>query len=219
MAGDLHGAGDAAGWDSPQHRRSGSQTLVGVVLCGGASRRMGRDKALIGDPPWAHRVAAALRAGGCSPVELQGGSVDLATPDWAQVSDMEPGGGPAPAVVQAATRHRGAAMLVAACDLPDLGAASVLHLIECLDAAGGPRMGRAAAFSVDGRPNWSLVAMDAGLVARVAAMAPGSVSGRPLRSLLESTVQLLEAPLAFEVTDIDEPPEEPPIRGDDPRWA
>ena len=45
---------------------------LGVVLCGGASRRMGRDKATMGDPPWAHRVADTLQRAGCDPVVLLG---------------------------------------------------------------------------------------------------------------------------------------------------
>ncbi|MCB1270884.1 MAG: hypothetical protein KDB31_05640, partial [Microthrixaceae bacterium] len=59
---------------------------VGVVLCGGDSTRMGTDKASIGDPPWAHRVATALRVGGCGTVELQGADPCLATSDLAVVA-------------------------------------------------------------------------------------------------------------------------------------
>ena len=48
--------------------------LVGVVLTGGASRRMGRTKALveIDGVPMAARVAAALAGAGCESVVLLG---------------------------------------------------------------------------------------------------------------------------------------------------
>lgn len=183
---------------------------VGVVLCGGASRRMGRDKASIGDPPWAHRVATALGAGGCVLVELQGGSADLATRDWAQVADLEPGGGPAPAVVQAAARHRGSAMVVAACDLPHLGPSSVLRLIETISDPVHQPGGSAVAYRIDGRANWSLFAMGPGSASRLAGMSTHEVAGRALRSLLEPQATFIDDPDRLEVTDIDEPPAGPP---------
>ena len=48
---------------------------VGVVLAGGASTRMGVDKAtlIVGDKPMAIRVADAMWEAGCHPVESQGG--------------------------------------------------------------------------------------------------------------------------------------------------
>ena len=48
---------------------------AGAVLCGGASRRMGTDKAFVevGGQPMAERVAAALEEAGCAPVVFVGG--------------------------------------------------------------------------------------------------------------------------------------------------
>ena len=53
--------------------------VAGAVLVGGASRRMGRPKALIevDGSPMVVRVAAALSAGGCAPVRLIGGLATL----------------------------------------------------------------------------------------------------------------------------------------------
>ena len=68
---------------------------TGAVLCGGASRRMGTDKALVevDGVPMAERVAGALHAGGCAPVVFVGGDGARAGPR----SDdrRSPTGGPA----------------------------------------------------------------------------------------------------------------------------
>lgn len=175
---------------------------VGIVLCGGSSVRMGRDKASIGDPPWAHRVAAALVKAGCTTVELQGGIDVLGTSAWTQVPDIEPGGGPVPAMAQAAARHRGRAMVVAACDLPNLTHQAVAQLLDAVEPAGN----RAFAYRVAGRANWSLVVLHPELVAQLAAMNPADVVGRPLRSLMQARTTLLDPADPAAVTDIDEPP-------------
>lgn len=175
---------------------------VGIVLCGGASVRMGRDKASMGDPPWAHRVAAALTAAGCTTVELQGGAAGLGTASWSQIQDLAPGGGPVPAIAQAAARHSARPVVVAACDLPNLGPAAVKRLLDAV--VGGERS--AAAYRVAGRANWSLVVLDADLVERFAAMAPAELVGRSLRSLLPRGTILLDPADAAAVTDIDELP-------------
>jgi molybdopterin-guanine dinucleotide biosynthesis protein A len=107
--------------------------VIGVVLTGGASSRMGRDKALIevGGTAMAVRVAGALRAGGCDPVWCQGGDVEaLAALGLVAVPDPAPRGGPLPAIAAALAAAGDEPILVAACDLVDLDAASVTSLIE-----------------------------------------------------------------------------------------
>ena len=96
---------------------------AGAVLAGGQSRRMGRDKAAVevDGTPMAERVAAALVAAGCDPVVAVGGS-PIAGYDT--VSDLHPGDGPLGGVITA-LRHLGTDTVVAACDLPDLDAATV----------------------------------------------------------------------------------------------
>lgn len=167
--------------------------------------RMGRDKASIGDPPWAHRVASALAGAGCTTVELQGGLDGLGALAWTQVPDIEPGGGPVPAIAQAAARHCGRPMVVAACDLPNLASVAVRLL---LDAVGSSEH-RAAAYRVGRRANWSLVALHPDMVAQLAVMSPAEVVGYPLQSLLSSKCTLLDPQDPLEVTDIDEPPAMP----------
>lgn len=175
---------------------------VGIVLCGGASVRMGRDKASMGDPPWAHRVAAALAGAGCVTVELQGGADGLGTTAWRQVPDDEPGGGPVPAIAQAAARHRARPVVIAACDLPDLGPSSVTRLIDVV--AGDDHV--TAAYRVDGRANWSLVALDVPMVEEFAVMVPADVVGCSLQSLFAGNATLVDPADPSAVTDIDEPP-------------
>lgn len=98
----------------------------GAVLCGGASRRMGRDKALIdiGGVPMAERIAGVLAGAGCDPVVFVGGDAErLGATGRAVVADRWPGEGPAGGVITAlATLSEVGADTVAvvACDVPDL---------------------------------------------------------------------------------------------------
>lgn len=172
--------------------------LHGFVLCGGSSTRMGRDKALIGDPPWAHRVAGALLGAGCSEATLLGGDPALARGPFPFLADARPGAGPAAAVGQAAGHALGGALVAAACDLPLLAAQDVSALVAEVTSTG-----RAAAFAVGGRPQWSLVALDAPVVALLASSppAPGTSMGAAFGDL----VVLVDPPAPGRLVDIDTP--------------
>jgi len=111
-------------------------TPTGVVLTGGASRRMGSDKALmpVDGVAMAARVAAALTAGGCDPVVCQGGDAGaLAKLGLEVVPDAQPGEGPVIAILDALTRHR-RDLVVCACDLPWLDATTVVRLLAVASA-------------------------------------------------------------------------------------
>lgn len=94
--------------------------FTGVVLCGGASRRMGRDKALlpVEGAAMAARVAAALRAAGAGEVLAVGGDEPrLRALGLDTHADERPGAGPLPATITALRAARSELVLVAACDL------------------------------------------------------------------------------------------------------
>jgi len=112
--------------------------IAGAVLTGGASRRMGTDKAMVpvGGVAMAARVAAALRAGGCAEVIAIGGDVvALEALGLAVVADRSPGEGPLGGIITA-LEYTAATTVVVACDLPYLDASTVALLIGTLhDAA------------------------------------------------------------------------------------
>jgi molybdopterin-guanine dinucleotide biosynthesis protein A len=84
---------------------------------------MGVDKALIeiDDLPMAERVARVLEAAGSDPVIFVGGDASLGDLGRRQVPDRWPGEGPVGGVISALDALGDAdAVLVAACDLPDL---------------------------------------------------------------------------------------------------
>jgi molybdopterin-guanine dinucleotide biosynthesis protein A len=106
--------------------------ITGVVLTGGASERMGVDKAtlVIDGMPMAMRVVEALRGAGCDPVECQGGDADVFAEHAIETySDRNPGDGPVAAIHEALARHPELDVVVAACDLVDLDGATVGALI------------------------------------------------------------------------------------------
>ena len=112
----------------------------GIVLTGGASSRMGRDKALlpVGDPPTALavRVAGALRDAGCPDIACVGGDLDaLAALGLRAEADDHPGAGPLGGVLTALRVASLPLVVILACDLPAITGASVRGLVTALDSA------------------------------------------------------------------------------------
>ena len=105
----------------------------GAVLCGGASSRMGIDKATIpvAGVAMARRVADALAAAGCSPVSAIGGDpAELGRLGLEHIFDQYPGDGPLGGIITALAVQSPAAVM--ACDLPGLSAATVTSLLDAL---------------------------------------------------------------------------------------
>jgi len=113
---------------------------AGAVLCGGASRRMGTDKAFVevDGVAMAERVATALVEGGCEPVVFVGGDAGLlARFDRPTLEDRWPGEGPVNAILTALTALSDD-VVIAACDLPFLDGPTVRALIDAGSAGDGP---------------------------------------------------------------------------------
>lgn len=147
--------------------------MIGVILTGGASRRMGTDKAFVvaAGRPMVIRVADALWEAGCAEVVCQGGDVArLGQLGLAAVPDRSPGGGPAAAIGEVLSRVT-APLVLAACDLADLDAVTVRGVVDA-----GTGADRVAVAVTTGRPHllsfWPesvRTAVDAALAAGVVA--------------------------------------------------
>jgi molybdopterin-guanine dinucleotide biosynthesis protein A len=144
--------------------------VLGAVLCGGASRRMGADKALIRleGRPLAARVARALAAAGAARVVAVGGDARaLRAAGLEVVPDRAPGEGPLGGLVTALTAPwpgpgeggaaarrpppAGAVVLVVACDLVAPSADAFAATVAALLAAPGAD---AAVPVAGGRRQW-----------------------------------------------------------------
>jgi molybdopterin-guanine dinucleotide biosynthesis protein A len=113
--------------------------FTGVVLTGGASRRMGTDKAtlVVDGVALARRVADALVHAGADEVFAVGGDrAALAELGLNAVDDRHPGEGPLGAVITALAAARRDVVVVLGCDLPAVSSATVARLADTLTTAG-----------------------------------------------------------------------------------
>ncbi len=116
---------------SPAEPQSAKE-VVGVALAGGASRRMGRDKARLrlGDTSLVECAARRLREV-VSEVLVADRGLGLA-PGYRSVGDGD-GAGPAAGILGAAAVRPGRALLVLACDLPSVPAALLRRLTDPIE--------------------------------------------------------------------------------------
>lgn len=116
--------------------------FTGVVLAGGASRRMGQDKALVpvGGRPMARIVADVLAGAGAAEVVVVGGDRSgLARLGLDVRPDRWPGEGPLGGLLSAFAEAAHDLLVVLACDLPRADPAGVLEVLTPLVA--DPRLG------------------------------------------------------------------------------
>ncbi len=110
------------------HREVSPFPLVGAVLAGGASSRLGRDKAALrldGETDLLSRTVALLR-GVTATVIVIGRS----HPGCASVPDLLPGRGPVGGIASALAHAAGAACLVLSCDLPFMTSEVLVRLVR-----------------------------------------------------------------------------------------
>lgn len=106
--------------------------VVGAVLAGGESRRMGTDKArleLAGESLGA-RAVRALAAEMEEVVVVSRSSGDHADLGAVEIADRTPGNGPLGGIDAALAHARGRPVFVLACDLPRVGPDLIAHLLE-----------------------------------------------------------------------------------------
>ncbi len=106
---------------------------VGVILTGGASSRMGVDKATlsVNGKPMVVCVADALWEAGLHPVECQGGDRAAIEEYGLPVEpDPESGAGPLGAMHAALDRHPRSDVVFVACDLVDIDGETIRALVD-----------------------------------------------------------------------------------------
>ena len=170
--------------------------IGGVVLAGGASRRMGGiDKAAlhVAGVPMLDRVLGAARPV-CDRLVVVGPTRPTGVDGVTFVQEAEPGGGPVPAVKAGVAASPGCdIVLVLATDLPLLSPDHLRRLLAVLD---DPAVDAAAAAGAKG-PNPLLAAYRLpGLVARAAGLGPGTPA---VRLLPPAAVPIDLGPATFNV--------------------
>jgi molybdopterin converting factor subunit 1 len=121
--------------------RSGSEgapQLYGLVLAGGRSTRMGRDKAALtygdGTPQLERALALITPHVARAFVSVRADqAADPLRARFAQIVDRHENLGPSAGVLAAQAEHPAVAWLVVACDLPRLDAATLAHLLRSRD--------------------------------------------------------------------------------------
>lgn len=182
--------------------------LFGLVLAGGRSTRMGRDKAALEyggrtQLERAHALLAPLVAHTFVSVRADQAAEPLRA-RFAQVVDAPDGPpGPAAGLRAAQLAHPGAAWLVVACDLPFLDVATLQHLIARRDPA---RTATAFRGRRDGLPEPLCAIYEP---AAAAALAQFLAGGRncPRKFLLQADTLLLDLPRADALENVNTPEE------------
>ena len=182
--------------------------VYGLVLAGGRSTRMGRDKAALqyAGRSQLERAFALLTplVGRCYVSVRDDQREDALRARFPQVVDVSPGiSGPAAGIRSALHAHPAAAWLVLACDLPFLDAATLQHLIARRDPA---RLATAYRSSHDGLPEPLCAIYEP---AAAAALQTFLAGGRncPRKFLIQSDTLLLDQPRPEALDNVNTPAE------------
>ena len=111
-----------------------SNPVFGLILAGGESRRMGRDKALLmrdGQSQLAHMAQLLGRVTERVFVSTRSAQAnDTERGRFEQIVDRYDNIGPMAGILSALEEHRGVDWLVVACDLPNIDATTLGYLLE-----------------------------------------------------------------------------------------
>jgi molybdopterin-guanine dinucleotide biosynthesis protein A len=172
--------------------------MTTLILIGGKSQRMGRDKATIERPDGTRQVDWLVRL-----AQLTGGEVflsmrDASAPpvDLPVVADDVPGGGPLAALAAIHARKPDGPVLVLGCDLFLLDEMTVTHLLSHRDPSRG-----ATCFAnrIDGRPEPLCAIYEVSGISRAAeALARGEHCARHFLESLDPRVLDLPHPAALD---------------------
>jgi molybdopterin-guanine dinucleotide biosynthesis protein A len=182
--------------------------LYGLLLAGGRSTRMGRDKAQLayGDGTPQLERAMRLLAAHVPKAYVSVRAEQRADPlraRYPQIPDTHPGLGPIAGVLAAQERHPQAAWLVLACDLPLLDAVTLEHLLK---ARAPERAATAYRSSHDGLPEPLCAIWEPRSHAALAAYVAAGHSC-PRRFLQRADTQLLDEPNPRALDNINTPAE------------
>lgn len=209
---------------APPRHSSIDVPLNGLVLAGGRSTRMQRDKAALEYRPGVTQLDAAMqllegrvvRAYVSVRADQSGDAARSRHPRIVDRGDVE---GPIAGIAAALAEHPDSAWLVLACDLPYLDTRTLDHLIAQRDPA---RMATAFRSSHDGLPEPLCAIYEPAARAAIAAHVAG---GRncPRKFLIDADVKLLDQPDARALDNVNTvaeyghameslKPEDPPAR-------
>jgi molybdopterin-guanine dinucleotide biosynthesis protein A len=181
--------------------------LYGLVLTGGRSTRMQRDKATLeycGHSQLAHAMSLLAPRVVRSFVSVRADqATDAARREYPQILDRQEGIGPIAGILAAQAAHPDAAWLVLACDLPFLDGASLDHLIARREPQ---RSATAYRSAHDGLPEPLCAIYEPG---SHAALEGYVAAGKrcPRKFLVQSDAVLLDQPNAQALDNINTPEE------------
>jgi molybdenum cofactor guanylyltransferase len=184
-----------------------STPLYGLVLAGGRSTRMQRDKAALPYngrsqlewamnllKPFSQRSFVSVR-----PDQTQ----DPVRARYEQIVDRQEGLGPIAGILAAQAEHPDAAWLVLACDLPFLNEKTLQHLIHSRDTA---RLATAFRSSHDGLPEPLCAIYEPASRAAIAAYVAGGKQC-PRKFLIQADAKLLDQPDPRALDNVNTPEE------------